>query len=38
VAGNSALSTVKCQKADLPADEYVIVGNGEKPIQGFFRR
>jgi len=38
VAGNNALSTVKSQKADFPADEYVIVGKGDKPIKGFVRR
>jgi hypothetical protein len=38
VAGNNALSTVKSQKADLPADEYVIVRDGDKPIAGFLRR
>jgi hypothetical protein len=38
VAGNDALSTVKSQKADLPADEYVIVGEGDKPIKGFLRQ
>jgi len=37
VAGNDALSTVKSQKADLPADEYVIVGGGDKPIKGFMQ-
>ena len=26
------------QKADLPADEYVIVGEGDKPIKGFLRQ
>ena len=35
VAGNAALSTVKTQKADLPADEYEIVGESDKPIRGF---
>ena len=35
VAGNNALSTVKAQKADLSADEYIIVGDGDQPIQGF---
>jgi len=35
VAGNDALSLVKSQKADLPADEYMIVGEGDKPIKGF---
>lgn len=29
IAGNDALSTVKAQKADLPADEYVILRDGE---------
>jgi hypothetical protein len=37
VAGNDALSTVKSQKADLPADEYVIVGEGNKLVKGFVR-
>jgi hypothetical protein len=37
VAGNDALSTVKCQKADLSADEYEIVTDGDKPIKGFIR-
>jgi hypothetical protein len=37
VAGNNALSTVNSQKADLPADEYVIVRQGDKPIKGFMR-
>ena len=37
LAGNDALRTVKCQKADLPADEYVIVREGDKPIKGFRR-
>ena len=37
VAGNDALSTVKTQKADLPPDEYVIVGEGDKPFTGFMR-
>ena len=37
VAGNDALSTVKSQKADLPADEYVIVREGDKLIKGFMR-
>ncbi len=38
IAGNNALSTVKSQKADLPADEYMIVGGGDKPVKGFLRR
>ena len=35
VAGNDALSTVKAQKADLSADEYVIFRDGDPPIKGF---
>jgi len=35
VAGNDALSTVKAQKADLSADEYVIFRDGGQPIKGF---
>jgi hypothetical protein len=35
VAGNDALSTVKAQKTDLSADEYVIVRDGDQPIKGF---
>ncbi len=37
VAGNDALSTVKAQKADLSADEYVIFRDGDQPIQGFIQ-
>jgi Phospholipase B len=37
VAGNDALSTVKSQSADLVADEFVIVKDGDKPIKGFIR-
>ena len=37
VAGNDALSTVKAQKADLSADEYVIFRDREQPIKGFIR-
>ena len=37
VAGNDALSTVKAQKADLPADEYVIFRDGDQPMKGFIR-
>ena len=37
VAGNDALSTVKAQKADLSADEYVIFRDGEPPLKGFIR-
>ena len=37
VAGNDALSTVKCQKADLRADEYIIFRDGDKPLSGFQR-
>ena len=35
VAGNDALSTVKVQDADLPADEYVILGTDGNPTKGF---
>jgi hypothetical protein len=35
VAGNDALSTVKAQKADLTADEYVIFRDGDPPMKGF---
>jgi Phospholipase B len=38
VAGNDALTTVKAQKADLPADEYVIFRDGDEPIQGFIHQ
>ena len=38
VAGNDALSTVKAEKADLTADEYVIVRDGDQPIKGFIQR
>jgi hypothetical protein len=38
VAGNDALSTVKSEKADLPADEYVIFRDGDEPITGFVHR
>ena len=37
VAGNDALSTVKAQKADLSADEYVIFRDREQPMKGFIR-
>jgi hypothetical protein len=37
VAGNDALRTVKSQKADLPADEYLIFRDGDEPIKGFLR-
>ncbi|MFZ1142458.1 MAG: C45 family autoproteolytic acyltransferase/hydrolase [Candidatus Sulfotelmatobacter sp.] len=37
VAGNDALSTVKAQKADLSADEYVIFRDGDQPIKGFIQ-
>jgi hypothetical protein len=37
VAGNDALSTVKAQKADLSADEYVIFRDGNQPMKGFIR-
>jgi hypothetical protein len=36
VAGNDALSTVKAQKADLSADEYLILGDGDQP-KGFIQ-
>jgi hypothetical protein len=35
VAGNDALRTVKSQKADLSADEYVIFKDGDEPVKGF---
>ena len=35
VAGNDALSTVKAQSAQLPADEYVILRIGAEPTKGF---
>jgi hypothetical protein len=35
IAGNDALSTVKAQKADLTADEYLIFRDGDPPIKGF---
>jgi Phospholipase B len=35
VAGNDALSTVKAESAELPADEYVILTDGGAPIKGF---
>jgi len=38
VAGNDALSTVKAEKTDLSADEYVIVRDGDQPIKGFIQR
>jgi Phospholipase B len=38
VAGNDALSTVKAEKADLTADEYVIFRDGDQPIKGFIQR
>ncbi len=37
VAGNDALRTVKSEKADLPAHEYLIVRDGDEPIKGFMR-
>ncbi|HTS69547.1 MAG TPA: C45 family autoproteolytic acyltransferase/hydrolase [Terriglobia bacterium] len=37
VAGNGALSTIKTQKADLTADEFVIIRDGEQPIKGFVK-
>jgi hypothetical protein len=38
IAGNDALSTVKAQKADLTADEYVIFRDGDQPVEGFIQR
>jgi hypothetical protein len=38
VAGNDALSTVKAQSAQLPADEYVIFRTGGEPTKGFLMR
>ena len=38
VAGNDALSTVKAQKADLSADEYVIFRDGDQPMKGFIQQ
>jgi hypothetical protein len=38
VAGNDALSTVKAQKADLSADEYVIFRDGDQPLKGFIQQ
>jgi len=38
VAGNDALSTVKAEKADLTADEYVIFRDGDQPMKGFTQR
>ena len=35
IAGNDALSTVKSQKVELSADEYVIFEDGNPPIKGF---
>jgi hypothetical protein len=35
VAGNEALSTVKAESAELPADEYVILSNGSELTKGF---
>jgi len=37
IAGNDALSTVKAQKADLTADEYIILKDGDSPTKGFLR-
>ena len=37
IAGNNALSTVKAQKTDLTADEYVIFKDGDSPTKGFLR-
>jgi hypothetical protein len=37
IAGNDALSTVKAQKADLTADEYVIFRDGDQPTSGFLQ-
>lgn len=38
VAGNDALSTVKAEKADLTADEYVIFRDGDQAMKGFIQR
>jgi hypothetical protein len=35
VAGNSALSTVKAQSAELSAHEYIVFRDGDSPLQGF---
>jgi len=35
VAGNDALSTVKAQKEDLSADEYLIIKDGGEVVKGF---
>ena len=37
MAGNDALSTVKTQKLDLSADQYVIFRDGGEPVRGFVR-
>lgn len=37
VAGNDALSTVKAQKEDLTADEYLIFRNVDQPVRGFIQ-
>jgi hypothetical protein len=37
VAGNDALSTVKAQKADLSADEYVVFRDEDQPMKGFIQ-
>jgi hypothetical protein len=38
VAGNDALSTVKAQSAQLPADEYVIFRTGSELTKGFIEQ
>ena len=37
VAGNDALSTVKSESVDFPADEYAIINDGGKTVKGFVR-
>jgi len=37
VAGNDALSTVKSESVDFPADEYAIITDGGKTVKGFVR-
>ncbi len=38
VAGNDALSTVKAEKTDLSADEYVIFRDGDQKMKGFIQQ
>jgi hypothetical protein len=38
LAGNDALSTVKAEGADLPADQYMIFRDGASPMRGFITR